>query len=123
MWLFEKVWGVEVWDGQEMSALAPLLPDENGNLRSILSWRARDVRRRFGMSVLSVSSCACFWGSVASGSVAGLEAKTHKQVLNAACGVVQEPMAFCVRAAHAAGEALDFVVSPNVWLTSLVKDA
>ena len=62
--IVERRCGPAVWDACSMKVLAAVLPDATGKARPIEDGVARDVRQRFGVSLLMVSAVACFWGQV-----------------------------------------------------------
>ena len=56
--------GPAVWDECCMATFSDVLPDMNDHAACLCTWKVGAVRRRFGMSPLSVSAMACLWGEV-----------------------------------------------------------
>ena len=118
--LQQRLCGDDVWDPAGMSTLARVLPDENMNLNPLLSWSAKQVRIRFGMSPVSVAGSACFWGTVQDWKVRRLRAKSNKEILNAVASPAEAPMSSCVAEAQSRRDALIYIPAPGVWVSSLV---
>ena len=119
MSLVELQHGPEAWDAVPMRELVDFLPDENSNLAPLLSWTARDVRLRFGMSPLSVSGAACCWGTVNPEHLPALRHASFKAIVNVVAVAAEEPMASCQVEAEERGYVLRFVSVPAVWLQRL----
>ena len=47
-----------------MATFSGVLPNMNDHAECLRTWKVGEVRRRFGMSPLSVSAMACLWGEV-----------------------------------------------------------
>ena len=121
--LQQRLLGPCMWDSADMAKLAGFLPDENKYLDKFQGMTAQAVRMRFGMSPVSVAATACFWGTVPEWKLTRLRAKSVKDILSAVSSPPAEPMASLVREARDRGEALTYIVSPNVWVAELVQDS
>ena len=60
--------GPAVWDECDMAMFSGVLPDVNDHADCLRTWKVGEVRRRFGMSPLSVSAMACLWGEAPAAS-------------------------------------------------------
>ena len=115
--------GEGAWDAVDMRMLAAVLPDENEYLAPLLAWRGADVRRRLGMSPLSVANLACLWGTVPTSRFRCLARASSVQVLNACAAPPADPMAACVEQARERGEALVYIPAPSVWVSALAAES
>ena len=123
LYLQNRVTGEGAWDAVDMRTLAAVLPDENEYLAPLLAWRGADVRRRLGMSPLSVANLACLWGTVPTSRFRCLARASSVQVLNACAAPPADPMAACVEQARERGEALVYIPAPSVWVSALPAES
>ena len=80
--IVERECGVAVWDDLPMSDIIAWVPDKNGHCAPLHSWRGSEVRDRFGMSPLQVSSWACMWGFVPKVHLKALDDVAPCDILN-----------------------------------------
>ena len=81
--LLQREWGPSAWDNITMQDLQAWLPDQNGHCESLGKCRGEEVRKRFGMSPVSVSGVACMWGVVNKKHLPALDDAGATEVLNA----------------------------------------
>lgn len=80
--LCEHESGSEVWDQLGMGVLLQWLPDQNRHCTPLYFWRCEQVRLRFGMSPLMVSSVACRWAITADEHRAAVKKSSARDILN-----------------------------------------
>ena len=61
--------GPGVWDECDMAMFSGVLPDMKDHAGCLRTCKVGEVRRRFGMSPLSISAMACLWGEVPAASL------------------------------------------------------
>lgn len=78
----EKQRGPSTFDSFPMESLLRWVPDQQGYLSPLRDCSAGDVRRRFGMSVLSIAHYARLWGDMSDDMRDTWSKATPAQLLN-----------------------------------------